>query len=249
MSFALRAGSQASGTDPRSRILRDPALLEDWELLSILLRTGSHKTDVYKLSQEILIHVGGLANFASFCQSTLPNIPGLGLAKKTTLLAISELASRIRRSDLLQTISPFPLCDLYNSLWLLTARETRECFYIITFSLEGLVRRVEKVATGTLTEVSIHKRDLAKVALDDSSGYCLIAHNHPQQTCLASIADFNLFAELRRFFAELEISCFDQWVLGIDGLYSCRHSQVLDCKNWSRDFLPEEYSFLTDNLS
>ena len=239
----------ALGADPRSRILRNPSALEDWELLSILLRTGSNQKDVYALSQEILIQSGGLANFASLTLSTIPEINGLGLAKRTTLLAISEIASRMRKSAVTQTAKPFPLYDLYNALWLLTARETRECFYIVTFSLEGIVRRVEKIATGTLTEVSIHKRDLAKVALDDASGYCLIAHNHPQQTCLASIADFNLFSELRRFFAELEISCFDQWVLGIDGLYSCRLSQVLKSKDWTQDFLPDEYSFLTDNFS
>jgi DNA repair protein RadC len=232
--------------DARMKILEGSSSLEDFELISILLGSGSRELDVYSLSREFLLSIGGLERLVSIVPSHIPPIKGLGPARKAALLALGELVRRIRKKSLESSSQPFPILEIYNTLWVLTERECRESFYLVNLSLDGRIQRLERIAQGSLNEVGIHKRDLVQLVLQDSSGYTLLAHNHPKQPCLPSAEDQFLYEEMSRLFSELEIQCIDHWVLGVDGLYSCRWDKVLEPLDWRENFIPSEYDFLDD---
>lgn len=82
---------------PREKLLRDGAgSLKAWELLAILLRTGSKGLDVFELSKALFNYAGAsLSNLANIEISDLKNIKGFGESKIATLIAAFEISNRV----------------------------------------------------------------------------------------------------------------------------------------------------------
>lgn len=220
--------------------------MEDWELLSILFGSGTREKGVYDLSKDLLHSLGGLERILGVGSTHFPKIAGLGPAKKAILLSLAEIIRRVRKKSLMDSHFSFPFLQIYETLSLLSFQETRETFYLASFRLSGQLARLEVLARGSLTEVGVHKRDIAKILLDDSAGFCLVSHNHPGHSAYPSEQDRFLYRELSDFLDELEILCLDQWILGDDGLYSCRSEGFLNTDLWQMDSLPLEYGFLKE---
>ncbi|MCG9875431.1 MAG: hypothetical protein MH321_11670 [Leptospiraceae bacterium] len=235
-----------SGLDPRSKVLWNPESLEDWELLSLILGSGTRARSVYDLSKDILQKIGGLSNLASLSALEIQALPGLGKSRLGSLLAISQIAVRIQKQKLKNKIQYFPIYHLYQNLWMDSRPQIRESFYLASFGVDGRLLFWERIARGSLMEVGVHKRDIIQMLLQYPSKYSLIAHNHPGQSCQASWQDESLFQELSDILIELEIICIDHWVVGEDGLYSCRLRGCLETDSWTAENIPNEYKFLAD---
>ena len=76
--------------------------LADYELLAILLRTGSKGSNVLEFSRELLRVRGGLVGLFNSRAADLQAVRGLGKAKTSEILAVTELARRFMREEMLQ---------------------------------------------------------------------------------------------------------------------------------------------------
>src|SRR5690606_36805309 len=86
---------------PRERLLaHGPQVLTSAELLAIILRTGMKGRGVVVLSHRLIQHCGGLRGLLSADAATLLMLPGLGQAKASEILAISELSCRALEVEL-----------------------------------------------------------------------------------------------------------------------------------------------------
>ena len=94
----------ANSTDmPRERMLHNGAqALADYELLAILLRTGSKGSNVLEFSRELLRVRGGLVGLFNSRAADLQAVRGLGKAKTAEILAVTELARRFMREEMRQ---------------------------------------------------------------------------------------------------------------------------------------------------
>ena len=94
----------ANSTDmPRERMLHNGAqALADYELLAILLRTGSKGSNVLEFSRELLRARGGLVGLFNSRAADLQAVRGLGKAKTAEILAVTELARRFMREEMRQ---------------------------------------------------------------------------------------------------------------------------------------------------
>jgi len=192
------------------------------------------------------LHLGGIGGLTEFRSSRASEIKGLGTSKKAQLLALSEISRRIAESICREEEGFFPFLRIFQSLKVLMQGQVRESFYLVNFSLEGRVLRLEKISQGSLWEVGVYKRDLVKMVLEDASGSCLVIHNHPRHSARPSSEDLALFHELKRLLEELEVVLIDQWILGNDGIHSSRYPVFLEPSSWNSEKLPSEYRFLAD---
>ena len=211
--------------------------MEDWELIAVILGKGSKSQPVDSLSRELVYKLSGLGGLAKTNPEFLRQFNGLGKAKIASLLAINEITCRIRMQLVSDTESAYPdiLPEIAEILKQKTARETRECFFLITFSSSKALLHIHLVARGSLNEVGIYKRDIVKMMLDDGACYCIISHNHPNASCKPSNEDLHLFRHLKEYVASLEIELIDQWIFGIDGIHSCRDDKNINFNaNWTK---------------
>ena len=100
-------------------------------------------------------------------------------------------------------------------------------FYTITLNHEKELIQLDLLARGGLDEVGVFTRDIVKIALDDGAKFLIIAHNHPNQSAVASPHDRNLFKKLNSLLLELEIELLDQWIFGNEGIFSCSKNKVI----------------------
>lgn len=84
---------------PREKMIENgPKSLKDWELLAILLRTGTKDTNVLELSKGLLEYGGGtLSELVKLDYHRLAELKGFGEQKITTLLATFEISNRVTR--------------------------------------------------------------------------------------------------------------------------------------------------------
>ena len=144
----------------------------------------------------------------------------MGRAKKALLIAIRELILRVKLNEL-QSKESMDKHSLFEYLYWMTNKEIRECFYLICLDSNYKVQTIKLLAKGSLEEVGVHLRDLVKVILDSKSLAVIISHNHPNESSKPSEADFQVYNRLKEFLTELEVRLLDQWILGVDGIYSC----------------------------
>ncbi|HMV45396.1 MAG TPA: JAB domain-containing protein [Leptospiraceae bacterium] len=195
-------------------------------MIAVLLGSGGKGRNVEILSKELLIEFTGILGLVTAPISSLKKQKGLGKAKIATLVALKEIATRIKYKKLL-TQDRFDLPSLLELLHLKALKEVRECFYLVTLSEEKTLINIDLLARGSLTEVGVYTRDIVKQILDDASKYVIIAHNHPNQSSQPSREDYLLFHRLRNLLSELEISLLDHLVIGIDGVHSCEENRKL----------------------
>ncbi|MBW0432199.1 DNA repair protein [Leptospira yasudae] len=211
--------------DPRTRIAYEAESLEDWELLAVLLGRGNRAQPIEELSRNILHQSKGLGGLLQKQVSDLRRIPGIGNAKATALIAAIEFARRLKWEALKG--KRYSSKQLLNFLSTSLIPKNRECFVLITLSPEGSVLRAEVVATGSLEEVGVQSRDLLKIILNDAASAVIIAHNHPESGCKPSREDVWIYKNFGKLLDSLGIDLLDQWIFGIDGIYSCKEGKVL----------------------
>ncbi|XDD49494.1 RadC family protein [Leptospira sp. WS92.C1] len=211
--------------DPRTRIAYEAESLEDWELLAVLLGRGNRAQPIEDLSREVLHQCRGLGGLLQKKISDLTQIPGIGNAKATALIAAIEFARRLKWEALKGRV--YSATQLINFLSTSLIPKNRECFVLITLSPEGTVLRAEIVAVGGLEEVGVQTRDLLKIVLNDAASAVIIAHNHPESSSKPSKEDIWIYKNFGQLLHSLGIRLLDQWIFGIDGIYSCKEGKVL----------------------
>lgn len=103
------------------------------------------------------------------------------------------------------------------------AGETCERFAVLY--LDSLNRSIafEIMFTGTLTQTSVHPREVVRAALAHGAASVILAHNHPSGTVLPSSADEALTQTLKAALALIDVRVLDHIVVG--GKFSCSFAE------------------------
>lgn len=163
---------------PRERLQhKGPGALNNSELLAIVLGSGMPGRNVLEVAQHLLRKFGteGLfeASFDELCQ-----VPGIGEAKATQLIAAFELSKRIllgqqESSTMIETPE-----DVY-SLSERIRRLKKEHFMAYLLDARNVVIAEETISVGTLTMAVVHPREVFEPAIRHSAAGIVLVHNHP----------------------------------------------------------------------
>ncbi len=203
---------------PREKMQKyGPSKLKDWELLAILLRTGTKKLDVKKLSQKILrdfkdekiIH----ANIAD-----LQNIDGLGLAKACEIVACFELGKRKLKSKKTQILlSPK---DVWESTADIRASK-KEHFIVFYLNSHNQEITREIISIGTVDASLVHPREVFEGAIKNNATSIILSHNHPSGDLKPSQDDVEITKRLIHAGKILDIKVVDHVIITKESFKSC----------------------------
>lgn len=164
---------------PRERLVKYGAeALADYELLAIILRTGTKDETVLEVARNLTMQLNTLNDLNETTYLELQQIKGIGMAKALELLAVVELGKRIASPHKLNHIisSSFGaysyLCKRMENL----SQEKLVCLYLNTHN-EVITEKI--ISMGTVDRTVFHPRDILKWALRYNAYAILIAHNHP----------------------------------------------------------------------
>ncbi len=199
---------------PRERLLtHGPQSLSDAELLAIFLRTGIAGASALDLARELLKRFDGLTGLVNASLEAFSETKGLGEAKYVQLQAVLELARRaidegLRREAVLNSPD-----KVRQYLQLQLARREHEVFAVLYLDAQNRLLKCEELFRGTLTQTSVHPREVVKHALRHNAAAVILAHNHPSGVAEPSRADELLTKALKDALALVDVRVLDHLIV------------------------------------
>ena len=210
------------GDKPREKLLnKGPQALKSYELMAILLGSGTQHKDVLQLSKEVVEHLE--RRFDDLTLDGLMQIHGLGRAKASQVLAAIELS---RRYLIEQHVKIESAEDVYREL---QGYATKQQEYLVALTLNGASHLIEKrvISIGTLNQSLVHPREVFADAVADRAAGVIIAHNHPSGILEPSLEDRKVTQRLREAGEIMGIELVDHVILSKNGYLSLREEGML----------------------
>jgi len=207
---------------PRERLIfMGVETLNNEELLSILLKTGSKNLSAKDLANQLLKEVGSINKLKGINYQTLRRIKGIGDAKACSILTAVELGKRIKQDNLsLNNIcitSANIVFDYFNNLFY---NKKQEHFYCIYLDNRKKVIDVKQLFIGTLNQSLVHPREVFKEAVLLSASSIICIHNHPSGNITPSKDDIELTNRLINVGIFMGIKIIDHIIIGNNEYYS-----------------------------
>ena len=200
---------------PREKLSRFGAeALTDAELLAIFLRTGVTGMGVMALAETILKQFGSLYALMAAGKENYLAVRGIGIAKMTQLLAVTELSRRFFQAQLLTVSVLEDPRATWNYLASQLSHQEREIFMVIFLDNQHRVLSAQKMFTGSLNSVEVHPREIAREALKINAAALILAHNHPSGIAEPSQADKDVTQRIHQVCRLLNIRLLDHLVIG-----------------------------------
>ena len=183
--------------------------LKDWELLAILLRTGTKDLDVVKLSQKILRDFKDEKILEASIED-LQNIHGLGLAKACEIVACFELGKRKlkgKKTNILLT--PKDVWEAMSDI-----RSSKKEHFVV-FYLNARNQEIEReiISVGTVNTSIVHPREVFEGAIKNNATSIILAHNHPSGDTEPSQDDIEITKKLAHAGKILDIRVVDHVIV------------------------------------
>ena len=235
MMYRLRVADLPTHERPRERMLTDGARgLATAELIAILLGTGqgAGKLSAVGLGQYLLQKLGehqrdSLAVLRDVTAQELMEIPGVGPAKATTILAAIELGKRVLSSRPPErTVIDDPAVAAavlsHDLMW-----QSQERFAVLLLDVKHRLVGTQVLTIGTATETLAHPRDIFREVIRQGAVRAILAHNHPSGSLEPSPEDISLTRQLLAGGQLLGIPLLDHLILGNGDHRSLRQTTTL----------------------
>lgn len=205
---------------PRERMMKyGPEQLNNEELLTILLGSGTPKGTVREIASSILKETNGLMHLEELGMEQLLGIDGIGVAKACILLASLELGKRAHIEELEnKTIDHAEL--VYHYYHERLEKKKQEYFYCIYLDQKKKMIKDKLLFIGTLNQSLVHPREIFKEACILSASSIICVHNHPSGQVLPSREDYELTKRLVATGRMMGIPVVDHIIIGKVHYYS-----------------------------
>ena len=209
-------------------------ILATAELIAILLGTGQGpgKLSAVGLGQHILQELSkhqrdSLAVLRDISVQELMQIPGIGPAKATTILAAIELGKRVfqsRPTDRTPIDSPAVAAAALSQdlMW-----QNQERFAVLLLDVKNRLLGTQVITIGTATETLAPPREIFREVIRQGATRLVVAHNHPSGNIEPSPQDIELTRQLLAGAQFLGIPLLDHLILGDGNHQSLRELTTL----------------------
>jgi len=212
---------------PRERLLKFGAnSLADYELLAIVLRTGTKDKSVLELARELIIKFNNLGEFNDLTITELCTVKGIKDAKAIEILASIELGKRIN-NYVTQNVYIKGSKDVY--LYVKNELENikEEKFICLYLNVKSMVITSKVIAIGGINSTSVDLKKTLKWAIKYSSNHLIIIHNHPSGDPSPSKEDIDVTLEIKRIASEFDIVLVDHIIVGQNKYFSFVDSKII----------------------
>ena len=206
---------------PRERLMQHGAeYLTDAELLAIILVNGySGKTSV-DLAKSLLAKYGSLRKLISIPYSEIREIHGIGKAKYSQIKAALEIGIRLSQEKMFPGKRVQKAQDVVDYYYAEMRDKKKEVFHILLLDIRYQIIRDVLISMGSLTETTVHPREVLKEVIKESAAAVIFLHNHPSGNPQPSKQDIELTDRLCKSCQMMGVKVLDHIVIGEDNFYS-----------------------------
>ena len=211
--------SPSTSERPREKLERlGLVAMTDAELVAIVLGHGMAGWSAHQLAHLLLEQAAGIHGVTRMTRDQLCQMPGIGTAQASRVLASVELGRRTltqrpteRPQFLTPRIAAGHLLPKYGA-------HPVERFGVVLLDTKHRLLRTHIVTEGTIDSSLAHPREVFRVAVGGGAACVMVFHNHPSGDPTPSRADHALTHRLVRAGAIVGVPLVDHLVLA-DGVY------------------------------
>lgn len=206
---------------PRERLLHHGlSNLTDAELLAIILVNGyAGKTSV-ELARGLLARYGSLRRLMNISYTEAAQIEGIGPAKYAQMKAAFEMGIRLSREKLLPGKKIHKAQDVVDYYYAEMRDKKKELFHIVLLDIRYQIIRDILISMGSLTETTVHPREVLKEVVKESAAAVIFLHNHPSGDPQPSQQDIELTNRLCQSCQMMGVKVLDHIIIGEERFYS-----------------------------
>ncbi len=206
---------------PRERLLQHgPEYLSDAELLAILINKGyAGKTSV-EIGRSLLTEFGSLRNLMSTSYNEMKRVKGIGKAKFTQIKAALEMGVRLSQEKIMPGKKIQNAKDVVDYYYAEMKDKKKELFHIILLDIRHQIIRDALISMGSLSETTVHPREVMKEVIKESAAAVIFLHNHPSGDPHPSRQDIELTKRLCETCKVLGVKVLDHIIIGERCFYS-----------------------------
>lgn len=211
----------------KGRFLKEPGLLEDYELLELLLGYALPRKDTKPLAKALLEHFGSLKGIFMAKPHELRQIQGFGSGLETFWRVWQEFWARLCEDSLRQreTISsPLELVEVARAR---LGREATESFWTALLDNKNRLLSFTRTAQGTVDQSAIYPREILGLALEHKASGLILVHNHPGGDPAPSRQDREVTREIQKSATGLGIRVLDHIIVAEVSWYSFQENGLL----------------------
>lgn len=213
---------------PREKLLKYGATsLTEYELLAILLRSGSKKEDVLSLSKRLWLYLSKFQSSSDINLIELMSIDGIGLSKASIIISALEFAKRINLRESVEEFSVNSPKSVANIFMNILSDEMKEHFYVLLLNTKNKIISWDEISRGDLNSSIVHPREVFKYALKNSANSIICLHNHPSGDVNESIEDIEITRRLIEVGNLVGIKLLDHIIIGGNKYVSLREKGII----------------------
>lgn len=202
--------------------------LSNRELVALLLRSGTKDKNVLELADEVLLLKETLGELGVCGMQELIQIKGIKSAKALELCAAFELGRRIAFDKIKQQVTvehPLHVVEWLNQQ---IGFLEQECFVVLFLNQKNRIMSWKTMFVGTLTQASVHPREIYREAMRIGCAKIMCAHNHPSGDCEPSAADIELTKAIEACGKMISIPLLDHLIIARNDYCSLREMFIID---------------------
>jgi DNA repair protein RadC len=164
----------------RTRFLKAPEAIADYELLEMLLFAARTRGDTKPLAKALIKQFGHLAGVLAAAPERLREVRGAeGDAVISALKLVREAAIRLARAEVMQRPVIASWSALLDYCQIAMAQNATEQFRIMFLDRKNALIADEQQQQGTVDHTPVYPREVVKRALELGASAIIMVHNHP----------------------------------------------------------------------
>ena len=212
---------------PRERLLKyGVKSLANYEILAIILATGTKNESVLDLSKNILINFEDLNVLNEVTVSELTKIRGIGQAKAISIIAAIEFGKRVN-NPFCSNIKITNSKQAFELLKDMLQNENQENLVCIYLNNNSEVINIKTITVGSINNTVFNPKDILKWGLKYSAVAIIVAHNHPSGNILPSNEDIIVTRNIIQAAHLVDIIFIDHIIIGKNKYYSFLENKKL----------------------
>lgn len=213
---------------PREKLLKYGVnSLTEYELLAILLGSGSKKEDVLSLSKRLWVYLSKFQSVSDISISDLMSIDGIGISKASSIISAIEFSKRINLREKVEKFdvrSPKSVANIFMNI---LSDEMKEHFYVLLLNTKNKIISWDEISRGDLNSSIVHPREVFKYALKNSANSIICLHNHPSGDVTESSEDIEITKRLLEVGNLVGIRLLDHIIIGGNKYVSLREKGII----------------------
>ena len=195
-------------------------VFQDHELLELLLYTAIPRKNTNDIAHYLMDEFGSIGGVVDADKEQLEKVFGMGENAAVLVKLVSTLAKRYINdvNDIKNTrLTPLNIGSYIKNLFY---GHTNEIAYLLFLDKDCVVRKIKRLASGTVNATPIYPREVVKLAVNERYPYVILAHNHPNSNSMPSAADMEMTKIIDKALSFVEVRLVDHVIVANDKVTS-----------------------------